>query len=171
MGEDAGISGGIRARAAPDGRLIDADDFVNILAAADGFVRARLLARAIKFLRQRAIKNVVHQSGFAGAGNAGDHGHHAQGKGDVEIAQIILPRAQHADGVSVGLAALFPVLDAHLAGHVLAGERIGGAHDVFGGAGGHQRAAVASRARAEINDVIGAANGFFIVLDYQNRVA
>ncbi len=50
LGEDAGVSCGIGAWRAADGRLVDADDFVDILCAGDGLVRSGLFARAIKLL-------------------------------------------------------------------------------------------------------------------------
>jgi hypothetical protein len=44
--EQAGVGGGIGARRAADGRLVDADHLVDIRDALDGIVRARLLVRA-----------------------------------------------------------------------------------------------------------------------------
>ncbi len=78
--ENAGVGGRIRARRAADGRLIDFDDFVDLAGAENFAERAGWLHRAIKLLRQRAIENVVHQRGFAGAGNAGDDGKQAERK-------------------------------------------------------------------------------------------
>ena len=63
--EDSGIGRGIRARRAADRRLIDLDHFVDLLGAFNRPERARTLHRAIQLLRERAIENVVHQSGFS----------------------------------------------------------------------------------------------------------
>ena len=53
-GEDAGVGGGIRARRAADGRLVDLDDFVDVLGAFDFAERAGPLHRAIeRFARAR----------------------------------------------------------------------------------------------------------------------
>src|SRR5882762_5368162 len=57
--EDAGVGGGIRARRAADWGLIDFDDFVDVLGADNFAVRGGRFGRAIEFLRERAIKNVV----------------------------------------------------------------------------------------------------------------
>ena len=62
-------------------------------------------------------------------------------------------------------------LDLHSAGDVGAGQRVGLAHDFFGRAMRHQAAAVTSRAGAEVDYIIGAANRFFVVLDHQHGVA
>ena len=43
-------------------------------------------------LRQGAVEDVVDQRGFAGAGDAGDDGEHAERESDVEILQIIARR-------------------------------------------------------------------------------
>src|SRR5581483_7128390 len=47
LGKAPGVSCGIGSRRAPDGRLIDANDFVDILRARNRFVCSCLLARAI----------------------------------------------------------------------------------------------------------------------------
>ncbi len=99
--EHAGVGGGIRARRAPDGRLIDVDDFIDVLRAGNGLVRAGLFPRAVKLFGQRAIKNVVHQRGFAGAGNAGDHRQQAQRKFDVDVLQIVFAARPGRDAFAV----------------------------------------------------------------------
>ena len=64
-GEHAGVSRRIRARSAADGRLIDANDLVDVLRARDRLVLARFFARTIQLPCQRAIKNVIDQRGLA----------------------------------------------------------------------------------------------------------
>ena len=76
--EDAGIGGGIGARRASDGRLIDFDDFVDVLGAADFAELAGLLHGTVELLSQGAIQNVVHQRGFSRTGYAGDDDEQAQ---------------------------------------------------------------------------------------------
>ena len=84
-GEDAGVGRRIGARRAADGRLVDADGLVDLVEALDACVFARLFARAVEFAGQRAVEDVVDQRALAGAGDAGHHGHDAEGKagGDV----------------------------------------------------------------------------------------
>src|SRR5260221_9900855 len=72
-GEDAGVGGGIRTRGAADGGLVDLDDFVDLVSADDFAMRSRRLLRTIEFLGEGAVENVIHEGGFAGAGNSGDH--------------------------------------------------------------------------------------------------
>ena len=57
------------------------------------------------------------------------------------------------------------------AGKILAGERCGICRDFFGRSCGDEMSAGGACAGAEIDDVVGAANRFFIVLDYEHGVA
>src|SRR6266851_6713448 len=57
--ENSSVSGGIGPRRAADWRLIDFDDFVNLVSADDFAMRGRRFRGAIKFLRERAVENVV----------------------------------------------------------------------------------------------------------------
>ena len=61
--------------------------------------------------------------------------------------------------------------DVLASGHIGAGERRGGIHDFGGRAAGYERAAVTACAGSEIDDVVGAADGFFVVLDDEHGVA
>ena len=133
---------------------------------------SRFFARAIKLPGERAVQNVVDQRGFARAGNARHHRHHAQRKSDVEILQVVFARAQNRDarcrwhgGVRAASRS------AAAAGDVGAGQRIGSFHDLVRRALRDQLAAVTPRARAEVDHVVGAADGLFVVLDHQHRVA
>ncbi len=91
--EDLRVGGRVGARRAADGRLVDADNLVDLLGAGEGFVRAGFLARAVDGLGQRAVENVVDQRAFAAAAYAGDHGHHAQRDADRHVLQVVLARA------------------------------------------------------------------------------
>ena len=61
--------------------------------------------------------------------------------------------------------------DVDFAGEVLAGDRGGVGHDLGGGAVGHEEAAVFAGAGAEVEDVVGFADGVFVVLDDEDGVA
>ena len=102
LGEDAGVGRWIRTRRAANRRLVDANDLVDIFRSGDGLVRSGFFARAVKFLRERAVENVVHQRGFARAGDAGHNRHHAQRESDVNTLEIVLPRPEDGDRGPVG---------------------------------------------------------------------
>ena len=133
-------------------------------------MRAGLFAGAVELFGQRPIKNVVHEGGFSGAGNAGDNSHYAQGEGDVQILEIIFPRAEDADGVSVCRSPLGQHIDLHLSRDVGAGERVGRVHDFRGSSAGDQVPAVASGARTKVDYVVGAPNGVFVMFNHQHGV-
>src|SRR3982074_1326112 len=57
--EDAGVGGGIRTRSAANWGLVDLNDFVDLIGADDFAMRAGRLLRAIEFLREGAVENVV----------------------------------------------------------------------------------------------------------------
>ena len=61
--------------------------------------------------------------------------------------------------------------DAGFAGEIAAGERAGGAHDVGRRAFGDDVAAELARAGAEVEHVVGVADGLFVVLDDEDGVA
>src|SRR3954466_3765499 len=61
LGEDTGVGRGVRPRGAPDRRLVDADDLVDLLSTGKRFVRARLLPRAIQLAGQRGIEDVIDE--------------------------------------------------------------------------------------------------------------
>ena len=169
--EDLGVGGGIGARRAADGRLVDADDFVDLLGAGEGVVRAGLFARAVDGLGQRAVKNVVDQRAFAAAAYAGDDGHDAERDAEVEVLQIVLARAGDGEPFAGERARLGALQHGGGAAEVAAGERCGRGHDLFRRAFGDDIAAQAACAGAEIENVVGVADGVFVVLDDQHGVA
>src|SRR5882762_7535553 len=130
--EDTGVGGGIGARGAADGGLVDLDNFVDLICADDFAMRAGRFLRAIEFLREGAVKNVVDQSGFAGAGDAGDYGEQAEGERDINIFEIVGAGAEDLDGFAVGAAARLGDRNLRGAAEIAAGERFGAGSD-FGG--------------------------------------
>jgi hypothetical protein len=134
-------------------------------------VLASFLSRAVKLTRQRTIQNVIHQRRFARAGNARHHRHHAQRESYIEILEIIFLRAQNRQRRAVFLPPLRPHLNRRSPGDVRPGQRVRLAHDFFRGSVRHQASAMPSRTRAQVDHIIRAADGFFIVLDHEHGVA
>src|SRR3989442_869931 len=63
--EDAGVGGRVAARRAPDRRLVDVDDLVDVLGALDARVCAGPVLGAVQHLRERAVEDVVDERGLA----------------------------------------------------------------------------------------------------------
>ena len=81
-------------------------------------------------------------------------------------------RADEVDlSLEVARRAFFRDGDGFAAGEVFAGERVGVRFDFGGGACGDDAAAVDARAGADIDDVVGGADGVFVVLDDDDGVA
>src|SRR6185437_8086012 len=170
-GEDSGVGGGVGARSASDGGLVDADGLVDLVAAADAGVFAGLFAGAVEGFGEGAVEGVIDERAFTGAGDAGDDGHDAERKFDGEVVQVVALCAFDGDPFAVGGARGEAVADGDFSGEVAPSERGCGLHDLGGSAFSDEAAAEASGSRAEVEDVVGAADGVLIVLDDEDGVA
>ena len=103
--ENAGVCGGIRTRRAANGRLVDFNYLVDELDTGDFAVCAEWFAGTVKFLRKRAVKNVVDERRFARAGNTGDDGEQADGNRDIYVLDIVGCGAKDLNGFAIGGAA------------------------------------------------------------------
>src|SRR5712692_6321988 len=169
--ENACVRGGIRARRAADGGLVDLDDFVDLIGAQDFAMRGGRLVGTVEFLREGTIENVVDERGFPGTGDARDNDEHAKRQIDVDFFEIVRAGAKDLNDFAVGAAAFFGDGDFRGAAKILAGERFGSGFDLLRLAVGDEVAAGIARAGAEIDDEIGATDGFFIMLDDEDGVA
>ena len=130
-GEDAGVGGGIGARGAADGGLVDLDDLVDLVDADDAAVFAGLFARAVEVSGEGAVEDVGDEGGFAGAGDAGDDGHDAEREVRGDVLQVVGGGVFDGDPLAGERARLRAGDDLDLAGEVLAGERGGVVHDLL----------------------------------------
>ena len=172
-GEQPGVGGGVGARRAADGALVDVHHLVQQVEAVDVLVALRRhRGGAVQRPRGDRIQRVVHQGGLAGTGDAGDAGEQTGGNVHGDVAQIVAAGARqphHARGVVARARAWHG--DGLLAGKVLPGHGLFAAHDVGKRAARHDGAAVDAGAGADVHDVIGGANGLLVVFHHQHRVA
>ena len=145
------VGGGIRARRAADGRLIDDDDFADFGVAFDA-VAEFLDAGAVALGGERFVEDVVDDRGFAGAADAGDNGERSERNHQIDILQIVDVRAEEAQEFSVGLVAAVRDGDAEFAAEIAAGDGFRLAQHRVVGAGEEQLAAEFAGAGAEIDD-------------------
>src|ERR1035437_4635311 len=169
--ENLGVGGRVRARRAADGRLVDAHPLVDLLDAGDGVVRAGFLARAVDAFGQRPIENVVDQSALAAAADAGDQSHHAQRNTDRYVLQIVFSRAGDGEPLAGQGPRMGALQHSGCTGEITPGERLRPGHDLRRRALGNHLTAKPTGAGTEIENVIGVADGFFVVLHYQHGVA
>ena len=151
--EHAGIGGGVGARRAADGRLVDGDDLVQLLHALDGIVVAGAQARAVELAGEGLEEYLVDQRTLAAAGNAGDAGHDAEREAHVDVFQVVGARAAHGD-VARRLAPRGGHGHLAAAGEIGAGDGARAFHDLLRRSAGDDLAAVDARAGADIDDVV-----------------
>ena len=171
--EQAGVGRRVRARRPADGRLVDLDHLVDQVDAFDRRVRARLVGRAIQRPRERPVEDLVHERRLARAADAGHGDQDAERKLDVDVLQVVLARALDDDraaarrppcvaGVSIDFSPP----------EVRAGQRaVAVGQQVRRLALEDHVPAVLSRARPEIDHVVGRADRLLVVLDDHDGVA
>ena len=89
------VGGRIGARRAADRRLIDGDQFVEMLQPLDAIVNAGIADAAVEIAVQRFGQNVVHQRTFSRSADAGDANECAQRDFDGDIFQVVVPCADN----------------------------------------------------------------------------
>ena len=188
--EGAGVGHGIGARGAADGRLVDDDRLVDLLEAEDALVFSRTIFRAVKVAEERAPQDVVHERGFATAGDAGHAGEAAEWKGGGEIAEVILRGAEDRDPTRSHPTFVRGLLsssilwrhilrlpaqlrDGNLGAvrEVLAGGGMLDRFDLRGRALRHEMSATRASAGAEVEHMICGADGVFVVLDDDHGIS
>jgi hypothetical protein len=85
-----GVGRRVRARRAPDRRLVDLDDLVERVEPQHGGVARRPLARAVQAVGHRLEQHLVDQRRLARARHAGHAGQHAERDVDVERLEVVL---------------------------------------------------------------------------------
>ena len=125
---------------------------------------------ADQIVGQRPVKNGIDQAAFPTARYPRDAAEHAQGKIHVNILQIVLPGPPHRQP-ALGRAPGGGNGNAFLARKILPRDGTGGVHHILHRALGHDMPPVFSRARADIHQIIRAAQRFLIVLHHDKRVS
>ena len=171
--EHAGVGGRVGPRAAPDRGLVDPDHLVDLVRAGDPGVPPGCLPGAVDLAGQRRVQDVVDQRRLARTGHPGDRGEGAQRERHVDVAQVVLPRADDHDLVA-GLPR--PPLRRHLdpppPGQVRPGDRLRRALQLGDRPAEHDLATVAARRPGPMSTTQSAApDRVLVVLDHDQRVA
>ena len=90
--EHTGIGRGSRAGSAAQRRLVNADDFINVLQPLDRLVSTGSQLSAVQGTRGRFPEDVFHQRALARPRDARDDGHHGERESNIEVPEIMLPR-------------------------------------------------------------------------------
>src|SRR5579884_2645278 len=166
--ERAGVRRGVRARRAPDRRLIDHDHLVERLGALDAAVRsARRLM--VQVLVQRLDDDLVDQRRLPAPADARHAGERAERDVDVDPLQVVRLRAHHAQDAAAALAMLRD-RDELPPRQVRAGQRLAVRLDLLDRADGQNPAALGAGAGPDVDDDVGRAHRVLVVLDDDERV-
>src|SRR6266849_2797304 len=90
----ADVARGIRARGAPDRRLVDHDYIPDQRVAAQLAERSRRLGRLALRLPECGVEHVLHQRGFPRPRDAGDAHQALEWNADVDVFEVVLGRAE-----------------------------------------------------------------------------
>src|SRR5215467_1296633 len=104
---ESDIRRGIRPAVPPDRRLIDVDDFMDVLDSVDAVMLARQRARIHKPFPKRLVENLIDQSALSGSRSAGDRDHATQWERDIDRLKIVFTRSPHDQRFAVAFAPLF----------------------------------------------------------------
>ncbi len=172
--EEPRVGRRIGARRAADRRLVDGDDLVEMLEAADRFMRRRFRLRAVQMARGGVVQRVVDQRRLAGAGNAGHAGQQADRQFERDVLQVVAGGAgdRRAAVSDSALCACSARQSAERAVQILRGQRFLALQDVLRACpAAIDLAAVHAGAEAHVDHVIGAADRVLVVLDDDHAVA
>ena len=165
----------VRARIGPwraaDRRLVDRDHLVQQRQAFDGLVSTRLALAPIEVSPQGFDQDVVDQRTLARARDASNTDEQAQRDLGVDVLQVVVRCAQHAQSRLAHRAALRRHVDRLPAGQVLAGNAAFCGQHLVVRAGHDDFAAPHAGAGSEVDDVIGGPHRVLVVLDHQHRIA
>src|ERR1700727_1189192 len=111
-------------------------------------------ARAIEFLGESAVEDVVNEGAFAGAGDAGDHGHDAGGEHDGQVFQVVAARALDGDPLARSRTRDESLHRGDFTGEIAAGERGWRVHDDVGCAFGDDLTTETAGSGAEVENIV-----------------
>ncbi len=169
--EHAGIGRRIGTRRSADRRLVDVDDLVDVLQSEDRVMFARFFLQAVRDLRRPFIQDLVDQAALARTGNPGHADKLAQREFHVDILEIVRSGTLDDNTVTVARPPLIRHIDLLRARQILPGQGFLAVHDILHGALRDQFAAVNTRARSDVHDMVCRVHGILIVLDYHQGIA
>ena len=168
--EQTGVRGGVGARRAADGALIDGDDLVQLLYALHAVKLARTRLGTVEHLRQVLVDNLVDEAGLARPAYTCDAAEYAQGQLYVDVFQVVFLRAPHREPAG-RLAPLFRHRNGQFAAEILAREGAGVGQNLVDGALCGDLAAVDACAGSHVHDVVSGVHGVLVMLHHDQRIS
>ena len=168
--EEVGVRRRVRARRAPDRRLVDVDHLVEAVDPLDRVVRTRLRPGLVEPVGERLVDDLVDERRLARPGDARDADELPDRELDVDVLQVVLARADHAEGAPVVLAARRH-RDAALAREELPRDGAAVADHVTRRPLGDDLSPVLARPRPHVDEPVGRPHHLLVVLDDEHGVA
>ena len=134
-------------------------------------VRADRLARAVELAGERPVEDLRDERALAAAGHAGDRHERPERDAQVDVAQVVLARAAHAQRLAVAASPLRRDRDRALAAQEGAGDRARLGEDRSERPVGDDLAAVLPGPRADVDDPVRGPDRLLVVLDDEDGVA
>ena len=162
--KDTGVRGWITPRGAANGRLIDVDNFVEVVHTLDSGVEARYVSCTVESVCEGPIHNVIDEGGLPRAADAGNGHHHTQGNIHGQVTEIVSLGALHGEHpFGVHRSSLTHGEHGFTSGEII--RRDGALLLEQAGQGSlvDHFAAKFSRSWTDVDDPVGSLNGFLIV--------
>ena len=161
----------VGARRASDGRLVNVDDLIEVFDADEFVVRACTGLCAVQLRCQLFVQDFVDERGLARTRNTGHTGQRAERNREIRVLEVVHRTALDRDALAVAFAPDFGHRNEFFARKVLSGDGFVAFEQLVDRALEHDLAAVASRARTDIHNVVSCKHGVLVVLDHDERVA
>ena len=169
--EHARVGGCVRARGTANGRLVHVDDLVEQLDAQHRRMPAGCLLRLVDLLHERRQQDVANQRALARARHARDRHETSERNTHIDVLQVVFASALYGEPVVARGTPFLRHWDAALAREVLAGDGLFGLEDALDRPAIDHCPTVLAGTGTNIDDPVAGANGVFVVLDHQHRVA
>ena len=169
--EHARISRRIGTRRTSDRRLVNVDDLVEILDADEFVMRSCTGLRAVQLRCQLFVQDFIDERGLARTRNTGHTGERAKRNGKVRMLEVVYRTALDRDALAAAFAPDFGHRNEFSARKILSGDGFITFQQLVYRALEHDLAAVASRPRTDIHNVVSRKHGVLVVLDHDERVA
>ncbi|CCK04027.1 hypothetical protein BN129_2780 [Cronobacter sakazakii 701] len=171
--KDARVGRRVRAWRAANRALIDIDNFIEMFHALNVAIRCRFGdRRAVELALGNREQRIVDKRRFTGARNASHAGKEPNRQRQGNVFEVVAARTgQLQHFFRIGFHALFRHFNLALTAHELARERFRHRHNGVKRAFRDDLTAVYARARADVDHVVGGADGVFIVLHHNHGIA
>ena len=169
--EDFGVGCGIGTRRSSDGGLVNDDDLVDVFDPRQGSVTSGKGFSTVNLALQCRCKDAGHQRGFSRPRDTGHRRHAADGKGDVDVLQVVVPCALHLEVTFAGFGSLVGPGYGFPAAQVGTGDGVLTRHHFIGRPVGDDHAPLQPSTWTEVAQPICLTKGVFVVLDHQEGVS